>query len=900
MLKDTLLMPNTPFPMRGGLKEKEPLLVKKWADIKLYEKMNANREGRDEYLLHDGPPYANGDIHCGHALNRCLKDFVIRYKNMAGFKTPFVFGWDTHGLPIEVNVTKSGIDRKKMSVSEFRSHCRDYALKQVAHQKGQIQRLGCLGDYDHPYLTLLPEYEAEQIDVFAKMALQGLIFKGVKPVYWSPSSESALAEAEIEYHDVPCKTLYVRFPILDGKGKLPEDAYVVIWTTTPWTIPANLAITLNPKFEYGLFATDKGKLLFLLSAKDRLQEELGLSECVLLDSYRGQQLEGVVAAHPLYGRASPLLNASFVTEDTGTGCVHTAPDHGLDDFNVCSRYQIKPFCPVDEKGYMHLGESDPCDGMFYAEANDKVIELLYGKNAILKEEEIVHSYPHDWRTKKPVIFRATPQWFCSIEPIRAKLLKEVESIKWLPGWGEGKMHNMIADRADWCISRQRAWGVPIPIIYNEDGSPIIEEAVFAHIKQLIKEHGSSIWFDLEPKQLLPEGYSNPASPSGLFYKETDIMDVWFDSGSSWNGVVRARGLKYPADLYLEGNDQYRGWFNASLILSLACTGRSSFKTCLTHGFVMDENWQKMSKSKGNGIDPNKIASEYGADILRLWAATVDFTSDARIGERIINSAVDNYRKIRNTFKFMLGVAGEAEEKKECAFSLFDRFILARLEQTKNKALNAYESFDFPSVVNPIINFLSVDLSSLYLDANKDLFYCDSKASSRRQAAVEVVRRCLLTLCLLLNPILPFTMEEVYSYIGKADKKESVQLEDMPKMSQEFDSSLLASYEAYLSLRDLANKAIEGERFSGRVGSSTDAKLTLSCQGELYSALSSVCSEELSLMFNVGQAELKEGVMGASCEKDERPLCARCRKHHDDLQKTAEGPLCERCRQAIGE
>ena len=685
----------------------------------------------------------------------------------------------------------------------------------------------------------------------------------------------------------------------DGKGKLPEDAYVVIWTTTPWTIPANLAITLNPKFEYGLFDTDKGKLLFLLSAKERLSEELGLSQCELLSSFRGQQLEGVVAEHPLYGRPSPLLNASFVTEDTGTGCVHTAPDHGLDDFNVCSRYLIKPFCPVDEKGYMHLGEFDPCDGLFYAEANDKVIDLLNEKGAILKEEDIVHSYPHDWRTKKPVIFRATPQWFCSIEPIRTKLLEAIKKIKWLPSWGEGKMHNMIADRADWCISRQRAWGVPIPIIYNEDGSPIIEEKVFDHIKELIKEHGSSIWFDLEPKDLLPEGYTNPASPNMKFTKETDIMDVWFDSGSSWNEAVKARGFKYPADLYLEGNDQYRGWFNASLILSLACTGEASFKTCLTHGFVMDENWQKMSKSKGNGIDPNKIASEFGADILRLWAATVDFTADARIGERIINSAVDNYRKIRNTFKFMLGVAGKAQEAKDCDFSFFDQFILARLEQVKDKALQSYESFDFPSVVNPIINFLSVDLSSLYLDANKDVFYCDSLNSSRRVAAVEVVRRCLFTLCLLLNPILPFTMEEVYSYIEKEDKKESVQLEDMPKLSHDYDPSLLEDYDAYLSLRDLANKAIEEQRASGRLGSSTDAALRLSCEGELYQGLSSVDPEELALMFTVGKARLQEGKATASCEKDERPVCARCRKHHDDLVETEEGPLCGRCRKAIG-
>ena len=897
MLKDTLLMPNSAFPMRAGLPVKEPLLIKHWGDIKLYEKMNADREGCEEFMLHDGPPYANGDIHCGHALNRCLKDFVVRYKNMKGFKTPFVFGFDTHGLPIEVMVTKSGVDRKKMGVVEFRKKCDEYAHTQVDRQMSEIKRLGCLGDYDHPYLTLLPEFEARQIEVFAKMALDGLIFKGVKPVYWSPSSESALAEAEIEYHDVPCKTLYIAFEVKDGKGKLPEGSKVIIWTTTPWTIPANLAITLNPRFEYGLYHTDKGDFLFLCELKDKLVEELGFSTCELLKAFKGQELEGVVTKHPLYGRESPLILASFVTSNSGTGCVHTAPDHGLDDFNACSKYGIKPFCPVDEKGYMHLGAGDPLDGMFYADANDKVIELLSAKGAILKEEDIVHSYPHDWRTKKPVIFRATPQWFCSISPIRQKLLDEVDSIEWVPAWGKGKMVNMIKDRADWCISRQRAWGVAIPIIYNEDGSPIIDKAVFEHIASLIREHGSSYWFEATPKQLLPDGYANPASPNGAFTKETDIMDVWFDSGSSWNGVLRERGLKFPADLYLEGNDQYRGWFNASLTLSTAFCGKSPFKTCLTHGWVMDENWQKMSKSKGNGVDPTKVASNYGADILRLWAASVDYKADARIGERIIGSVADNYRKIRNTFKFMLGnlCSYHPEAKKE--YSLLDKMILARLDEVICKATKSYDEYDFAGVVNAIIPFASFDLSSLYLDALKDVLYCDAVDSPRRQGALEVIFRCAKSLCLLLNPILPFTMEEVYSYLP-LEHKESVQLEDMVQAKRP-DAEMLSLYREFLSLREVALKSLEGKRAAGEFGSSSDAKLSLSCQqGKLFDALSSLSKDELCLLFNVSDVSLEKGDDAAMATADSRPECDRCRRHYDKLAETEDGHLCHRCLEAL--
>ena len=521
-LKDTLRMPKTEFPMRAGLAQKEPVLVANWQNINLYEKMNADREGCEEFQLHDGPPYANGDMHCGHALNRCLKDFVVRYKNLAGYRTPFVFGWDTHGLPIEVKVTKSGVDRKKTPVAEFRSICEQYARTQVERQKKQIMRLGCLGDYEHPYLTLLPEFEARQIDVFAKMALKGLIFKGSKPVYWSWSSESALAEAEVEYHDVEAKTIYVTMDVKDGKGLLPEDAKFIIWTTTPWTLPSNQGITVNPRFEYGLFDTKFGKLVFLASLKDRLVEELGLGEVTLLKTLKGEQLERITCYHPLYrNKESLVMCAAFVSDDAGTGCVHTDPDHGLDDFNVSAKYGLKPQGFVDEKGIVHMEEGNPLNGMFYDDTQDVVIDMLNQEHRILKREDIIHSYPHDWRTKKPVIFRATPQWFCSISPIRERLLEAIKEIQWVPAWGEAKMVNMIKDRADWCISRQRVWGVPIPIIYNEDGSPILEEAVFNHIRDLVAKEGSNVWFKLDAKDLLPEGYSNPASPNGGFTKETE-------------------------------------------------------------------------------------------------------------------------------------------------------------------------------------------------------------------------------------------------------------------------------------------------------------------------------------------------------------------------------------------
>jgi len=900
-LKDTLLMPRTNFEMRGNLANKEPVLVKKWQDEKLYEEMIKNRIDAPVFMLHDGPPYANGNIHCGHMLNRCLKDFIVRYKNMEGFNTPFIPGWDTHGLPIEVKVTKSGVNRKTTPLVDFRKICAKYALDQVNTQKQQMLRLGVMGDFDNPYITLLKEYEAKQIEAFASMAMKGLIFKGVKPVYWSPSSESALAEAEIEYQDVKARTMYVAFDVEDGKGVLPEDAKVLIWTTTPWTIPADLAITLNPKFEYGLFDTDKGKLVFLVSRKAALVEEIGFTKCELIKTFVGQDLEYVTVKHVLYPRTSTVIVNPYVTDDSGTGCVHTAPDHGLDDFNACMRYGIKPFCPVDERGMMQLGENDPLTGMFYEEANDKVVEMLEANGHLLKEIDIVHSYPHDWRTKKPVIFRATPQWFCSIDPIREDLLKAIHEINWVPAWGENKMVNMIKDRADWCISRQRAWGVPLPIIYNEDGTPILDEKVFAHIASLIRENGSDIWFASEAKDLLPEGYTNPASPNGNFVKEKDIMDVWFDSGSSWNGTLVNRGLKYPADLYLEGNDQYRGWFNASMIVSMAVNGVAPFKTCLTHGWVMDDNWQKMSKSSGNGIDPSKIAGVYGADILRLWASQVDYRSDVRISESIIATISENYRKIRNTFRFMLGNLQDGEGKSyvqpnsKPSLRKIDEWVLAEYESIKNHALKCYDEFDFAGVVNSIINFLVGDLSSFYLDQAKDALYCDGVNASRRKGIQYVIYEITKGLCLLLNPIMPFTMDEIYKEIPGVSKK-SPQLEDMPKASNEYSKEFLDEFSSFKSFKEVVYKELENVRATGEIGSSIEADVEVSISDEKLFNL--VKNEDIASIFIVSSLKLSLGKDEVKVSKAKGELCPRCRRYHSEFVDVDGVKMCDRCAKAI--
>ncbi len=901
-VKETLLMPKTGFEMRGNLNLKEPKVLAKWDEQKIYSKVNQNKDL--EFMLHDGPPYANGAMHCGHMLNRLLKDFVIRYKNMSGYKTDFIFGWDTHGLPIENMVTKSGVNRKTTPLVEFREKCYEYALTQVERQKADIKRLGCLGDYDHPYLTLLKEFEADEIHCFAEMALKGLIYKGLKPVYWSPSSESALAEAEIEYQDVKAYTIFVSFDCKDGKGIVPNDAKFVIWTTTPWTLPANLAICAHPNFEYGLFETNIGKLVFLVELKDQLVEKLGLTSCELVKTFKGSELEGIECNHPFYDRESVLILGDYVTSDSGTGLVHIAPGHGMDDYLVCLKYNIKPYCPVDEHGKLTSDCGERLAGLFYEDANTEVLKILEENGHLLKEEDIVHSYPHDWRTHKPVIFRATKQWFCSIEPIREDLIKEIHNVKWQPAWGETRMVNMIKDRADWCISRQRAWGVPLPIIYCEDETPILEKEVFDHIEEIIRKEGSNAWYTKDVKELLPEGYTNSHSPNGIFTKEKDIMDVWFDSGSSWNGVLKERGEKYPADLYLEGSDQYRGWFNSSLILSVGVNGVSPYKECVSHGFVMDDKWEKMSKSKGNGIDPLKIINVYGADTLRLWAALVDYQQDVRISEGIVKTISEQYRKIRNTFKFLLGNISTFNKGEKIEITeKIDLFILARLEEMKNEYLDSFDKYNFLNGMNKLMAFISSDLSSFYLDIAKDVLYCEDKESLRRKQIVKVLNEVLKTLMILLNPVLPFTMDEVNSFY---DFKEfdNVMLYPMVKRSNNFDKKLLEEYSKIKSLRDDCLKQIEVARNAQIIKSSQEAKLELNVfENTTKEILNSFSKEELARLFIVSEVtfnnELNENkgqVCFAKVLHHEGKKCTRCWNYFDvkDITEVDGECLCPRC------
>ena len=912
-LKDTLLMMETNFEMRGNLNIKEPLLVKKWADEKVYNKMNEDQP-LGEYMIHDGPPYANGAMHCGHMLNRILKDFVVRYKNMCGYKTPFVFGWDTHGLPIENMVTKSGVNRKTTPIFEFREKCKEYALSQVERQKSDIRRLGCLGDYDSPYLTLLPEFEAREIHVFSEMALKGLIYKGLKPVYWSPSSESALAEAEIEYHDVKAYTIYVSFDTVDGKNVVPNDTKFIIWTTTPWTLPANLAICAHPQFIYGLFKTDKGNFVFLSELKDTLIEKLGFTTCELVKEIKGSELEGILVKHPFYDRTSMLILGDYVTAETGTGLVHIAPGHGEDDFNVCLKYGIKPYCPVDEHGKLTSDAGERLAGLFYEDANLEVLKILEENNCLLKEEDIVHSYPHDWRTHKPVIFRATPQWFCSIEPIRDQLIEEIKKVNWTPKWGETRMVNMIKDRADWCISRQRAWGVPIPIIYCEDNTPIIDKDVFDHIEKLIRENGSNIWYKLSEKELLPEGYTNSHSPNGIFRKEKDIMDVWFDSGSSWNGVLNERGLKYPADLYLEGSDQYRGWFNSSLILSLAVNGKAPYKNVVSHGFVMDEHWEKMSKSKGNGIDPLKIINIYGSDVCRLWASLVDYQQDARISESIVKTISEQYRKIRNTLRFLLGNLNNGsvndsfkEEDKVDTFEKIDLYVLARLEEVKNKVIDNMDSFNFINAISEILKFVSDDLSSFYFEITKDILYCENKTSLRRRQVQTVLNEVLFTLMRLLNPILPFTMDEVNANYPLRSK-DNVQYYRYPTKSNIYSKDLLDEYSLIKTLRNDVLKALEEKRALGEIKSSLLASVDLEIKDEKIKAIIDTYPHvEVERLFIVSKVVLKDNVEGFKGEvsnslvsKHTGVRCDRCwnYKEEDEIITEGEVHLCPRCKKAM--
>ena len=894
--KDTLNMPNTDFEMRGNLAQKEPGILKNWQQDNYYQSLLKHHKGQKAFILHDGPPYANGNLHAGTAMNRTIKDFIIRSHAMSGYYTPFFPGWDTHGLPIENAIQKLGVDRKALSAAEFRRKCEEYAHEQIAQQMETEKRLGQIADYEHPYITLKKEFEARQIQSFATMALNGMIFQGLKPVYWSPYNETAVADSEIVYKDVKDATIYLKFPIADGKGVLGADDNFVIWTTTPWTIPSNMAVSVHPDLEYALVKTSAGNLIVLAKFVDRLLEKFNLENLGILKTFTGKEIEGATYHHVVLDKECPCLLGTHVTDEDGTGVVHTAGGHGMDDYLVCMRNGMPPICTVDERGYMNA-EAGSYQGMFFEDCSKAIIHDMSEKGYLLQVENITHSYPHDDRLKKKVIFRAVKQWFCSIERVREKALDEINNhVKWHNSFGQKRMNNMIADRGDWCISRQRLWGVPIPIIYCEDNSPIMEKEVFDHIAELMNEYGSNVWFEREAKDLLPEGYTNEKSPNGEFRKETDIMDVWFDSGSSWNELI-ARGDGYPCDLYFEGSDQYRGWFNSSLIVSTAVNGTAPYKEVLSHGYVVDSKGEKMSKSVGNVVNPMDIINQNGADVFRLWAMSSDFKEDLKLGPSNIKQVSDQYRKIRNTFRFLLGNVNGEDFNPSTDMVAFEN--LERVDQQVLVLLNDLVAdvrkdvleYNYLSANKHLMYFMVNILSSYYCDFTKDILYVSAKGDHRRRQVQSVYWNCADALVKLWAPFLAFTAEEIWTHFSHLGAN-SVHYEEFPEVKEYAEAEILRDeIKRLLEVRALVTKANEEARNEKLIASSQEAKILLTLPKEEKELVEKNLGAAVAQWLIVSQVELVEGETAVKVEKASGQKCPRCWNYDEHVD---ENGLCPRC------
>lgn len=890
--KETLQLGKTGFPMRGNLPNREGQWEKEWEENKIYEKRQKLNEGKPTFVLHDGPPYANGNIHIGHALNKISKDIIVRSKSMSGFRAPYVPGWDTHGLPIEQVLANKGIKRKEMTMAEYRKKCEEYALSQVDKQRDDFKRLGIAGEWDNPYITLTPDYEAAEIRVFGKMAEKGYIYKGLKPIYWSPSSESSLAEAEVEYKDVKSPSIFVAFKVKDGKGILDTDTSFIIWTTTPWTLPANQGISANPAYSYVVVEADGRKFVVAKDLLANVAEELDWTDPKVIKEVNGKDLEYMTAQHPFYDRESLVILGNHVTLDAGTGLVHTAPGHGEDDYFAWKKYRKDIISPVDDRGVM-TADAPGFEGVFYDKVNPMVTELLEKNGALLKLEFFTHSYPHDWRTKKPIIYRATPQWFASIDKFRQDILDEIEKVDWIIPWGKTRLYNMIRDRGDWVISRQRAWGVPLPIFYGEDGEAIITPETTEHVAQLFAEYGSNIWFEREAKDLLPEGFTHPSSPNGEFTKETDIMDVWFDSGSSHEAVLRQRdNLTFPADMYLEGSDQYRGWFNSSITTSVAINGVAPYKSVLSQGFTLDGEGRKMSKSLGNTIVPDKVIKQMGADILRLWVSSVDYEADVRVSMDILNQVSEVYRKIRNTMRFLLANTSDFEPTKHAVayddLRSVDKYLLVRLNQViKTVREDGYEAYDFTQIYKTVVNFLTVDLSSFYLDFAKDVVYIQAEDSYERRCMQTVFYQAAVALTKLLTPIIPHTTEEIWSYLK--EEEEYVQLAELPSYDEyPNQAELLDTWKAFMDFRDNVLKALEEARNEKIIGKSLEAKVTI-YPNEQVGTLLTALDADLAQLLIVSPDSF-------SISKEAAPENAMTFEDVAILVEKAEGEVCDRCRQ----
>ncbi len=910
---ESLNLPQTDFPMRGNLPEREPELLKFWQDIDIYKKVQEKNEGRPTFILHDGPPYANGDIHIGHVLNKVLKDIIIKFKSMDGYSSPYVPGWDTHGLPIELRAIKDfHINKQQVSKAELRKKCSEYADKFVDIQREEFKRLGVRGDWEHPYITKLPEYEAVQVGAFGEMAKKGYIYKGKKPVHWCTDCETALAEAEVEYQEDKSASIYIRFAVRDGKGVLPEDAYVVIWTTTPWTIPANLAICLHPDYRYVLFQSERGKLLVAKELLEGFKTELGLEECDVLAEFAGKELEGICCRHPLFDRDSVLILGDHVTLDAGTGCVHTAPGHGVEDFEAGRKYGLEVLSPVDSRG-VFTEEAGPYAGLSTEAGNKVIVKDLEACGALLKFSMFKHQYPHCWRCHKPILFRATEQWFCSIDGFREQILEEIDKVKWIPSWGHDRIYNMVRDRSDWCISRQRTWGVPIPIFYcKECGKEIITDETIARIQELFREHGSQIWFEKEAEELIPEGLRCSCGCTE-FRKETDTMDVWFDSGSSHMAVLDERPyLSWPADLYLEGSDQHRGWFNSSLSIAVAVKGHAPYRQVLTHGFLVDEKGHKMSKSQGNAVDPAKIIQQMGADVLRLWVSSADYRADLAISNGILKQVSEAYRKIRNTARFLLGNLSDFDPSKDALayeeLDELDQWALHQLNLLIEQVLASYREYEFHTVYHAIHKFCVVDMSAFYLDIVKDRLYTSAPDDRKRRATQTVLNEIINALMRLIAPVLTFTSEEIYRYLPKAaDAPVSVQLLDMPPVRPEWTNKMLAEkWTRIFAVRERISKALEEARKSKAIGHSLDACVELYADAERFAEIEAMgqdwaqlCIVSAFRLYGPGTALpaglTQEDGLAVRVTAAEGEKCERCWIYSETVGSDPEHPtLCARC------
>ena len=914
----TLNLPKTDFPMRGNLPTKEPETLKAVFENGLYEKILKKNEGHKHFVLHDGPPYANGEIHAGHALNKILKDTIVRYKAMKGFYAPFIPGYDTHGMPTEKKaIEKLGLDRSKIPVTKFRDTCREFTTNYKDIQTEGFKRLGVLGDWEHPYITYDHATEARQIGVFGDMYKKGYIYKGLKPVYWCTDCETALAEAEIEYKDVTGESIYVKFPVEDSKGLFDKkDTYMVIWTTTPWTLPGNMGITIGADYEYSMVELkenkENAKLERLIIATELVEKVMKLAEIEdykTVQTFKGSELEGVLCKHPFLDRMSRVVLGSEttvnVTLDEGTGAVHTAPAYGKEDYLQGLKDKLGMVVAVDDKG-KQTAEAGEFAGQFYAKSNKTITAWLDENGYLLKAVKIEHSYPHCWRCKKPIIFRATPQWFASVDGFRDDVLKAIKTVTWHPDWGEDRMSEMIKGRNDWCISRQRTWGVPLPIFYCKDcGEPYVTEESIKKIQDVVRTEGTNAWWAKEAKDLVPEGAKCPKCGCTEFKKETDIMDVWFDSGSTHQSVLVERGLDYPADLYLEGNDQYRGWFQSSLLTSVAVNGIAPYKEVLCCGFVVDGQGRKMSKSLGNGVSPIDVSNKFGADILRLWALSSDYSMDVNLSDDILKGISDVYRKIRNTARYILGNTYDYDPEKPVAYEdlqEIDKWALTRLNKLIKDCTNDYDTYSFGNCYHDVNQFCVVDMSSFYLDIIKDRLYTEKADSVARRAAQTTMYYILDALVKILTPMISFTAEEIWSAMNHTEKEnvESPMLADYPVSNDEWDNKEIAEkWEKIIKVKNIVAKDLELARAEKTIGNSLDAKVTIYAEGEEYKFLKE--NEELiKLVLIVSGLEIQENnrkqeeKLGVKVEHATGEKCERCWMYNDHL----EDGLCPRCKEVL--